>query len=155
MAAIGPYIFLSLLFVIGLIVKNKTLYIAVLVLAALKASGAEEKPMAFLHDKGLMIGVTVITVAVLVPIATGEIGFKQLGEAAKSSNAWIAVGAGVFVALVAKSGLSLLSNDPHLTAALVIGTILAVVLFNGVAVGPLIGAGIAAIIISFVQKLGG
>jgi uncharacterized membrane protein (DUF441 family) len=36
-----------------------------------------------------------------------------------------------------------LAKDPHITTALIIGTILAVTLFKGVAVGPLIGAGIA------------
>ncbi|TDQ39141.1 DUF441 domain-containing protein [Aureibacillus halotolerans] len=153
--AFGSSLFLFILFVIGLIAKNKTLYVAVLVLAAIKASGASDKPFVFLQDKGLQIGITVITIAVLVPIATGEIGFKQLVDAAKSYSAWIAVGAGLFVALIAKSGLDLLANDPHLTAALVLGTILAVSLFGGVAVGPLIGAGIAALLISMIKHFGG
>ena len=51
--------------------------------------------------------------------------------------------AGMAVAVIAKYGLTLLAEDPHITTALVIGTILAVAVFKGVAVGPLIGAGIA------------
>jgi uncharacterized membrane protein (DUF441 family) len=47
------------------------------------------------------------------------------------------------VALLAKGGVSLLEDDPHITTALVLGTILSVSIFKGVAVGPLIGAGIA------------
>ncbi len=47
---------------------------------------------------------------------------------------------GIAVALLAKGGVTLLAKDPHMTTALVIGTILAVSLFKGVAVGPLIGA---------------
>lgn len=89
------------------------------------------------------MGVAIITIAVLVPIATGEIGFKELGESLKSPYAWIALIAGVLVALLGKNGVVLLSEDPHITTALVFGTIAAVALFNGVAVGPLIGAGIA------------
>jgi uncharacterized membrane protein (DUF441 family) len=69
----------------------------------------------------------------------------------KSSYAWIALGAGIAVALIAKHGLTLLQNDPQITAALVIGTILAVALFQGVAVGPLIGAGIAYICMKIVE----
>ena len=49
----------------------------------------------------------------------------------------------MFVALTVKSGLNLLTGYPRLTAALVIDTILTVVLFQGVPVGPLIGAGVA------------
>lgn len=50
-----------------------------------------------------------------------------------------------------QNGLTLLENDPHITTALVIGTILAVALFGGVAVGPLIGAGIAYIAMQIVK----
>lgn len=42
---------------------------------------------------------------------------------------------GIAVARLAKGGITLLSEDPHITTALVLGTILAVALFKGVAVG--------------------
>ena len=96
-----------------------------------------------LQGKGINWGVTVITIAVLAPIASGEIGFKDLSGAFKSPYAWIALISGMAVALLAKGGVTLLAEDPHITTALVLGTILAVSLFKGVAVGPLIGAGIA------------
>ena len=103
----------------------------------------DSKVFPFLEGKGISLGVTIITIAVLVPIASGSIGFKDLGEAIKSPYAWIALVSGIAVALLAKNGLILLNHDPHITTALVIGTIIAVALFKGVAVGPLIGAGIA------------
>ncbi|MBD1380093.1 DUF441 domain-containing protein [Metabacillus arenae] len=136
-------LFLVVLLGIGLIAKNQSLIVAVAVLLIIKAVGLDSKIFPALQSKGINWGVTVITIAVLVPIATGDIGFKQLGEAMRSFYAWIALGAGIVVALIAKNGLTLLSEDPHITTALVFGTILAVALFNGVAVGPLIGAGIA------------
>ncbi len=117
--------------------------LAVYILFGIKLLKLDDKVFPYLEAKGISIGVTVITIAVLVPIATGEIGFKELWTSVKSYYGWIALGAGAFVALIAKNGLTLLADDPQLTTALVIGTILAVVFFNGVAVGPLIGAGIA------------
>lgn len=102
-----------------------------------------DKIFSFIQAKGINWGVTVITIAVLIPIATGEIGFKDLLDALKSPYAWIALGSGVLVALLAKNGVVLLEQDPHLTTALVLGTIFAVTFLKGVAVGPLIGAGIA------------
>ncbi|MER2140570.1 MAG: DUF441 domain-containing protein, partial [Priestia megaterium] len=132
-----PMLFLAVLLVIGLVAKNQSLIIAVAFLLILKLIGLDGKVFPFLQSKGINIGVTVITIAVLVPIATGDIGFKQLGEAVKSSYAWIALGAGIAVAIIAKYGLTLLEDDPHITTALVFGTILAVALFQGVAVGPL------------------
>ncbi len=146
-----PVLFLLILLAVGFIAKNQSLLIAVGCLLVIKLLGLESKLLPTIGTKGINWGVTVITIAVLVPIATGEIGFKQLADALKSSYAWIALGAGVAVALIAKNGLTLLAEDPHITAALVFGTILAVSLFNGVAVGPLIGAGIAYIAMQVVK----
>ncbi|AJD91742.1 membrane protein [Jeotgalibacillus malaysiensis] len=136
-------IFLILLLAIGFFAKNNSLMIAVLFLILLKVAGADEKIFAFIQGKGINWGVTIITIAVLAPIASGAIGFKELTDAVKSPYAWVALASGIAVALIAKGGISLLQEDPHITVALVFGTILAVALFNGIAVGPLIGAGIA------------
>lgn len=138
-----PYLFLILLLGISLLAKNQSLLIAVAALIFIKLIGLEGKLFSVIQLKGINWGVTIITVAVLVPIATGEIGFKELGGALKSPYAWIAIISGMFVALLAKNGVVLLAEDPHITTALVLGTVAAVALFNGVAVGPLIGAGIA------------
>ncbi|ADU31463.1 DUF441 domain-containing protein [Evansella cellulosilytica] len=136
-------IFMLVLLAIGIFAKNSSLIIAVAFLLVIQWIDLGEKVFPFLQQKGIQIGVTIITIAVLVPIVTGEIGFRELQGALKSSYAWIALASGVLVAVIASSGIELLKSDPHITAALVFGTILAVALFNGVAVGPLIGAGIA------------
>nr|WP_263325451.1 DUF441 domain-containing protein [Neobacillus sp. Marseille-Q6967] len=136
-------LFLILLLIIGIVAKNNSLLIAIGVLFILKISGLDSKSFTLLQSKGINWGVTVITIAVLAPIASGEIGFKDLSSAFKSPIAWVALISGIIVALLAKGGVSLLTSDPQVTTALVLGTILAVSLFKGVAVGPLIGAGIA------------
>ncbi|MCM2675263.1 DUF441 domain-containing protein [Alkalicoccobacillus plakortidis] len=151
-------LFMLILLGIAVVARNQSLMIAVLFLLVVKWVGLGDKLFPLLQQKGLNIGVTVITIAVLTPIVTGDIGFKHLAEAVRSSYAWIALGAGILVALVAANGIDLLQNDPHITVALVIGTILAVALFNGVAVGPLIGAGVAYLTmkaVTFFMNLGG
>lgn len=149
-----PMMFLLLLLIIGIIGKNQSLVIAISVLIGIKVIGLDGKVFPYLQAKGINLGVIVITIAVLVPIAAGDIGFKQLMEALKSTYAWIALCSGIFVAIIAKYGLDLLKDDPHITAALVIGTILAVVLFKGIAVGPLIAAGIAYLLMKLFAILG-
>jgi len=69
----------------------------------------------------------------------------------KTPVAWIALLSGIAVALLAKGGVQLLATSPQITAALVLGTVLSVALFKGVAVGPLIGAGIAYLFIWIVD----
>ncbi|WP_404329515.1 DUF441 domain-containing protein [Mesobacillus maritimus] len=138
-----PFLFLGLLLVIALVAKNQSLIIAVGVLFVLKLLGFDSKIFSYIQGKGINWGVTIITIAVLAPIASGDIGFKDLTGAFKTPYAWIALISGILVALLAKGGVILLASDPHITTALVLGTILAVSIFKGVAVGPLIGAGIA------------
>lgn len=137
------WLFLLLLLVIGFVAKNNSLMIAIAALGVLKLGGLDAKAFSILQTKGINWGVTIITIAVLAPIASGEIGFKDLTDAFKSPIAWIALISGMLVALLAKGGVNLLANDPQVTTALVLGTILSVSVFKGVAVGPLIGAGIA------------
>lgn len=136
-------LFLLLLLAIGFLAKNSSLMISVGILLLCKIIGFEGKFFSILQSKGINWGVTIITIAVLTPIATGAIGFKDLASAFKSPFAWIALISGIIVALLAKGGVMLLTKDPQITTALVLGTILAVSIFKGVAVGPLIGAGIA------------
>ncbi|MEH7108168.1 DUF441 domain-containing protein [Bacillus sp. JJ1764] len=136
-------LFLMLLLVIGYIAKNSSLMIAILVLLLLKTAGMNDKLFGMIQTKGINWGVTIITIAVLAPIASGDIGFRDLSGAFKSYYAWIALISGILVALLAKGGVKLLAEDPQITTALVLGTILSVSIFKGVAVGPLIGAGIA------------
>ena len=148
-----PFIYLLLLLAIGLTAKNQSLMIAAFILIGLKLVGFDSKAFSFIQSRGINWGITVITVAVLAPIASGEIGFKDLIDAFKSPNAWIALASGMVVALLAKGGVGLLAREPHITTVLVIGTILAVILFRGVAVGPLIGAGIAYMVMRLLDFL--
>lgn len=138
-------LFLLFLLLIGFVAKNNSLMIAIGVLLLLKILGMDTKYFSMLQTKGINWGVTIITIAVLAPIASGEIGFNNLYGSFKSPFAWIALISGIVVALLAKGGVTLLASDPQITTALVFGTILAVSIFKGVAVGPLIGAGIAYI----------
>ncbi|MGL4820930.1 MAG: DUF441 domain-containing protein [Bacilli bacterium] len=141
--AIQPLAFMIGLLVIGYFAKNSSLMWAVVILLVLQLLKLDERVFPVLQSKGIMIGITIITIAVLVPVATGEIGMQSFIASLKSPIAWIALVSGIAVALIAKNGVVLLAEDPLVTTALVFGTIIAVGFFGGVAVGPLIGAGIA------------
>ncbi|MBC1449780.1 DUF441 domain-containing protein [Listeria welshimeri] len=143
-------LFLLLFLLLGLIAKNNSLIIAVAVVILLKLFHVDGKVMEMVQAKGINWGVTIITVAILIPIATGQIGFKDLIDSFKSSAGWIGLGAGIAVSILAKKGVSYMAVDPQVTVSLVFGTILAVVLFRGIAAGPVIAAGIAYMAIQLV-----
>lgn len=140
------YLLLLILFIIGLLGKNQSIVIATVILFILRITTLDQWLFPPLEKKGIQWGVTLLMVAVLVPIASGTIGFAELVNSVKSSSGIVAMIAGIIVALVPISGIDLLRNDPEITTSIVIGTILAVSLFKGIPVGPLIAAGLAAML---------
>lgn len=104
-----------------------------------------------IQAKGINWGVTIISVAILIPIATGQIQFKDLINAMKTPAGWIAVVCGILVAILSKHGVNLLSSTPQVTVALVIGTIIGVVFLKGVAAGPVIAAGITYYLVTLLN----
>ncbi|KKB37609.1 DUF441 domain-containing protein [Bacillus thermotolerans] len=145
------YIFLIVLLAVGFIAKNQSLLIAVSVLLVMKVIGVDDKIFSVVQAKGVNWGVTVLTIAVLTPIATGDIGMKDLTAALRSPLAWVALASGILVAILGKGGVSLLAEEPHLTTALVVGTVVAIALFDGVAVGPIVAAGIAYAVMKLIE----
>jgi len=103
------------------------------------------------RKEGINWGVLVITVAILIPIATKEIGFLDLLNAFKSPIGWVAILSGIGVSLLSARGVNLLSGQPEITVALVIGTIMGVVFFKGIAAGPVIASGITFCILRIIE----
>ena len=69
----GPYIFLIILLLIGIVAKNTSLMVATGFLLLVKVAGTDGRFLAYVQSKGINWGVTIITIAVLVPIATGNV----------------------------------------------------------------------------------
>ena len=156
------FIFLGLILLVGAITQNKSIVYAtifVLILKVLfnitesyKLKGIDiQNFMIQFRKEGINWGVLVITVAILIPIATGEIGSSHFLNAFKSPIGWIAIISGITVSILSSKGIGLLSGQPEITVALVIGTIMGVVFFKGIAAGPVIASGITFCILRVVE----
>jgi uncharacterized membrane protein (DUF441 family) len=100
----------------------------------------------YIEAHGLHLGITMITMGVLVPIATGRIGMKDIISLVGSVEGVVAMLIGAFVAYAAAQGLPLMQDTPQIVTALIVGTIVGVCFFHGLAVGPLIAAGLVAVL---------
>ena len=156
------FIFLGLILLVGTITHNKSIIYAtifVLILKILfniteiyKIKGINVGNwMVQFRKEGINWGVLVITIAILIPIATGEIGFSHLLNAFKSPIGWIAIISGITVSILSSKGVGLLSGQPEITVALVIGTIMGVVFFKGIAAGPVIASGITFCLLQIIE----
>lgn len=142
------WLFLILVLLVAVLGKNMSLIIATAVVMLLKLLPFTTKWLPVIQAKGINWGVTVISVAILIPIATGQIGFKDLWQTFKTPAGWIAVAAGIAVAILSRYGVNQLAAVPQVTVALVLGTIIGVVAFKGVAAGPVIASGMTFVIVS-------
>jgi len=156
------FIFLGLILLVGTITHNKSIIYAtifVLILKVLfniteiyKIKGINiGNWIVQFRKEGINWGVLVITIAILIPIATGEIGFSHLLNAFKSPIGWIAIISGITVSILSSKGVGLLSGQPEITVALVIGTIMGVVFFKGIAAGPVIASGITFCLLQIIE----
>ena len=94
------WLFLGLIMLVALLAKNQSLIIATGFVLLLKLLPSSKLILTWLQGKGINIGVTIITAAILVPIATGEISLKDLLDAFKSPMGWVAIFCGGLVAVL-------------------------------------------------------
>ena len=135
---------LVFLIVLGLISQNSAITISAAVLLIMQQT-LLSKYIPIL-EQYVKIGIIILTIGVLAPLVSGKI---QLPDLSSFLN-WkmgVSIATGIFVAWLAGKGVPLMSEQPVLVTGLLIGTIIGVSFLGGIPVGPLIAAGILAILV--------
>lgn len=104
-----------------------------------------------LEKRGLEAGLIFLLVAVLVPFANGEVGWLQIRESFTSWSGLAAIAGGIVAAVLSGYGVALLQVQPEVIVGMVVGTILGVVVFKGIPVGPLAAAGFTAVLLALMR----
>ncbi|KKM11729.1 hypothetical protein SY88_07350 [Clostridiales bacterium PH28_bin88] len=125
---------------------NNPVAVAAALVLLLNLLGLDKPVFPFLDKNGIQIGVVVLTAAILVPLASGRISYQEILGSLKQVRTLLAIVMGMLVTYFAGRGVGLLSEEPQLISAIIIGTIVGVAFLRGVSVGPLVGAGILALI---------
>ncbi|MCX7569012.1 DUF441 domain-containing protein [Tumebacillus sp. DT12] len=139
------------LLAIGVIGNNHSVSVAVAVLLLMRLLHLD-RWFPSLEQYGLQFGVIILTIGVLAPIASGKIGTDEILRTFITPQALLAIAVGVFVSYLGGRGVQLMSASPLVVTGLMIGTILGVALFRGVPVGPLIAAGMMAMLLGLFQR---
>jgi len=137
--------------VLSMIGNNNTVAIAVLVLLLIQTLGFVTL-FPFIDNYGMDIGIVILTIAVLSPLAQGRISVNEVAGLFKEPVGIIAIVIGIFVAWIAGQGVFFMKDSPEVTTALIVGTIIGVCFFRGVPVGPLIAGGMVAFIVSLMDS---
>lgn len=139
-------IVLLILLACGIFSHNNAVTIAVAVLLVFKITPLSDF-FPYLQAHGLNIGIIILTIGVLTPIASGKISGEAILSSFMSWKSLIAITVGLFVAWLGGRGVTLMTHQPNVVAGLLIGTIAGAALLRGVPVGPLIAAGILSLLI--------
>ncbi|MCM3128819.1 DUF441 domain-containing protein [Paenibacillus provencensis] len=131
---------------LGIFSNNTPITIAVVVLLLIRITGAQQA-FPWLEKYGLTVGIIILTIGVMAPLASGKISIDILLSSFMHWKSLAAIAVGMLVAYLGGRGTFLMSGQPTVVAGLLIGTVLGVALFKGVPVGPLIAAGILSLLI--------
>lgn len=137
---------LLLLAALGIVSSNIPVTIAMIFLLLIRVL---QLNMVFpwLEKYGLTIGIIILTIGVMTPIASGKLSVSALWSSFFNWKSLLAIGVGMLVAWLGGRGATLMGNQPTIVAGLLIGTVLGVAFFRGVPVGPLIAAGLLSLLI--------
>ncbi len=141
-----PSLILLVMAGLGIVGKNTTVTIAMLVLLLIRVLGWNQA-FPWLEKYGLTIGIIILTIGVMTPLASGKISMDTILASFVSWKSLLAIGIGLFVAYLGGRGTILMTNQPTVVAGLLIGTLIGVAFFKGVPVGPLIAAGLLSLLI--------
>ncbi|MBT0886147.1 MULTISPECIES: DUF441 domain-containing protein [Acinetobacter] len=139
---------LIVLLACGIFSQNTAVTIASAVLIVFRITPLSEF-FPLLQQHGLNLGIIILTIGVLTPIASGKLPGEAILKSFLSWKSLLAIAIGVFVAWLGGRGVKLMTNQPDVVAGLLIGTVAGVAVLRGVPVGPLIAAGILTLFIGY------
>lgn len=102
----------------------------------------------WLETSGVEAGILLLTVAVLAPFASGRMGTAELIDSLRGAPGISLVIAGAAAAYLTGRGVTLLHGNPQMVMGLALGSILGTAIFKGIPAGPLVAAGLAAVLIN-------
>jgi uncharacterized membrane protein (DUF441 family) len=108
--------------------------------------------IALLEERGLELGILMLTVAVLAPLASGHTSIADLTRTFLSKEGACALIAGAAAAVLTSQGVSLLRSSPQIVVGLALGSIIGAAFLGGIPAGPLVAAGVAAVLIKMVSR---
>ncbi|HWR44862.1 DUF441 domain-containing protein [Sporomusa sp.] len=140
-----------IILVLAAIAKNHAVSVAAALLLIIKLLGFASW-FSILENKGVTVGISILTIAILAPVASGRITLRDMYDSVVSPVGLLALLAGIFAAWLGGKGVLFFKTSPDMITSLILGTIVGISFFQGIAVGPLIAAGMLSIVAGLFGK---
>lgn len=147
-------VLLVILIIIGLVGRSPIITTAACILLIVKLVQLD-RFLPAIERRGLEFGLLFLTMGVLVPFASEKISWRDIAQVFMSWPGILALAGGAIATYMNGKGLAMLKMDPELIVGLVIGSIFGIIFLRGIPVGPLMAAGITAMLLKLFSFLGG
>lgn len=138
---------LGLILLIALIGKAHSVALAAALLLVVRILGMEKLCFPVIAKAGVFGGLVLLLMALLIPLASGEVGFHKLCQTSLSFYGFLALVFSCLTTYLSGLGLNFLTQQRgELMPALILGAVIAAAFLGGVPVGPLITSGLLALI---------
>lgn len=142
----GGSLLLLLLLVAGLVARSYLISVAALILLALRW-GRLPQCINFVEKKGLEAGLLLLLLAIMAPFAADRVSMRDIAGHLTSLPGLMAILGGALATHLNGEGLCLMQSTPELIFGLLIGSLLGILLLGGIPVGPLMAAGLTALLL--------
>lgn len=135
-----------LILAMGLLARSQLLVMATIILLIIRVIDLQSV-WDFLAERGLSLGLLLLILTVLLPFATDQVTIRDLKNTLISFPGLLAILAGLLATKLNGMGIDLLKIEPHLIIGMIIGSIIGIVFWGGIPVGPLMAGGLTALFI--------
>lgn len=147
-------IILVIILAIAIIGRADSVAMATCILLFIKLLHLDNFIFPVIEKKGITIGVVVLIMAIMIPIAKGDTTNKDLLRVFTSWTGIVAVILSLATTYLSGLGVNYLTvqGNTDIMPALIIGAVIAAAFLGGVPVGPFITSGIVALIVKIFSK---
>ncbi len=139
-----------LLLILGILGKSNVLAAAAAILFLIKIFKLFWI-LPLLENRGLETGLLFLLLSVLVPFAHNKFPLRLLIDSILTLPGILVLIGGVLATHLNGKGINLLATEPGLIIPLVVGSLIGIIFFGGIPVGPLMAGGIAAFLLYILQ----
>ncbi len=138
---------LLFLLIIAIMGKSHLVAMSCCILMSVKFSGLDKYLFPLIELKGLKVGLLILMVYILLPLARGNVNIKDVKFSFTTVPGILAFMGGALATHLNNEGLKLMKNSPEIIFGMTIGTILGTVFFRGIPCGPVMAAAVTAIML--------
>ena len=101
----------------------------------------------WLDERGTALGIFLLVISLMAPVAAGRLTLRGFGGELLRPSGLIGVAVAAAAAYFGRGGVDFLQAYPAALVGLIVGSVIGTIVLKGVPTGPLIAAGVTAILL--------